>query len=196
VGLVLRRIVPVFALLGVLVAGCDSGPGGGTTPPAPGAGPAGTVDPGDGEDSSGSPSPVPTIGVPSDACRLLDEAGIARAAGAATATGKATSQGPFRSCEYTVKMQDGPTGQLFLDVADQRTRQLYDVATSDVPVTELSVGGLKASYDPTNGKVYVLTTRAFFSIQLPTNIGKLTTADGLATAATDLATQVVDRIGG
>jgi hypothetical protein len=193
----LRRIVPVVALLGLLAACDSSSSDGGSAPPTLAGGPNNTVQPGDGDDVSNGPSPPgPSIGVPADACRLLDTANVARVVGAATATGKASSQGPFRSCEYTVKTQDGTTGQLFLDVADQRMQQLYDVATQGVQTSDLSVATLKASYDPANGKVYVLTGKAFFSIQLPANFGSLTNADGLRAAATELATEAVALIGG
>jgi hypothetical protein len=194
----LSRLAPLLAALLVPLAAC-SGPlsdDDGIAPPAAGTGSGTPVAPGQGDDSSVSPTaPGPTLGVPADACKLLSGDEVVRAVGGKDTTTKATTQGQIRSCEYRVTTESGAAGSVFLDLTDQRAQQLYDIATSGVQVSQLSVGGLKASYDPSTGKVYVLTAAAFFSLQLPINLGSLTTADGLRHAAEELATAAVIRIG-
>jgi len=191
-----RRIAPLALLLlaPVLVTACDSAqpnndasnPPGDSTSSAPGTG----------DDVSTAPTPAgPPIGVPTDACRLLDAGNVAHLVGGKQATGKPSAQGPFRSCEYTVSSETSGPASVFLDVADQRTQQLYDLATGGVKITPLSVGALKAGYDTSTGKIYILTSKAFASIQLPLGFGSLTTPDALQTAAEQLSQQAVHRIG-
>lgn len=196
-----KRLAPLPAVLAALVvplAACSGSPvsDDGIAPPAA-DGSATPVAPGDGEDGTVSPTPPgPTIGVPADACRLLDVGEIVRAVGAKDATAKASTQGQIRSCEYKIVTESGAGGSLFLDVTAQRPEQLYDLATQGVQTVDLSVGARKGSYDPSNGKVYVLTRGAFFSLQLPTDLGTLTSPDGLRHAAEVLAGAAVIRIGG
>jgi hypothetical protein len=197
VGRVLSRAAPLrraaLAVVGAaLLAGCDGSAGSGqAAPPAA----SGSVAAGTGDDTSNSPTSAgPPIGVPTDACRLLDPADVARVVDAKQAQAKSSTQGPIRSCEYTISSTSGGTASLFLDLSDQRPAQLYDVATTGVPVTTISVGALKASFDPTSAKVYVLTVNAFFSLQLPTSLDTLASTDQLRSAAEELASAIAARL--
>jgi hypothetical protein len=188
------------ALLGVLLvlAGCAASPApddGDATPSA--SEPTATAAPGDGsDDASGGPSPTGSpIGVPANACRLLDAVTVARLAGGKDAVATPSTQGPFRSCAFRVTAESGAGGTVYLDVSDQRTAQLYEVATAGAQLSELPAIGTRASLSPATGKVYVLTSHAFFTLTLPTDLGALSTRDGLRSAAEELAGDVVTRIG-
>jgi hypothetical protein len=193
---VLTRFVLLGALL--VLAGCAGSPApedSDATPPA--SEPTGTPATGDGsDDASGGPAPAGSpIGVPADACRLLDAVTVARLAGARDAVATPSTQGPFHTCAYRVTAESGAAGTVYLDVSDQRAAQLYEVATAGVQLSELPAIGTRASLSPATGKVYVLTSHAFFSLALPTNLGALSTKDGLRSAAEELAADVVTRIG-
>jgi hypothetical protein len=189
-----------FVLLGALfvLTACGGSPpadDGDTSPPS--AVPTTGVAPGDGpDDGSGSVTPGGTpIGLPADACQLLDPITVARLAGGRQATGKSSAQGPFHSCEYRVTPESGAEASVFLDVSDQRAAQLYEVATAGVQLSALPAIGTRASLSPDTGKVYVLTSHAFFTLALPPTFGALTTKDGLRTAAEQLAAAIVSRLG-
>jgi hypothetical protein len=186
----------LMALSGV--AGCTSPPDGDESavtlsPPAP----AGTQTAGDGSDE-GPDTSLPAsspIGLPADACRLLDPVTVARLAGARQAIGVSSAQGPFRTCEYRMTTESRASASVFLDVTDQRTQQLYELATRDAQLALLPAVGSRASLSPATGRVYALTSSTFFTLGLPTGFGALSSPDGLRTAAEQLATAVVARLG-
>lgn len=187
-----------FVLLGALfvLAGCARSPVPDDLDATPSV-PEGTVTAGDGsDDSTGGPSRTGSpIGVPADACRLLDPVTVARLAGGRHAAARPSSQGPFHSCAYRVTTESGAAGTVYLDVSDQRAAQLYDVATAGAQLSDLPAIGIRASLSPSTGKVYVLTSRAFFTLALPTDLGALATRDGLRSAAEELAGDVVTLLG-
>jgi len=145
--------------------------------------------------SSSAPPPASPIGVPANACTLLDPVTVARLAGAKAAVPTPSNQGPFHSCAYRVSTEAGASGTVYLDVSDQRAGQLYDVATAGVQLSELPAIGTRASLSPATGKVYVQTTRAFFTLGLPITLGSLSTPNGLRTAAEELASTIAARLG-
>jgi hypothetical protein len=192
-----RRIAPLALLLfaPALVTACDGGdrPGGAaSSPPGAASGPGtGGSTPG----SSAAPtSSGPPVRLPTNVCPLLDGGTVAHLVGGSGATGKPSTQGPFRTCEYTVSSQHSGPASVFLDAADQRAQQLYDLATGGVTVTPLSVGAVKAGYDVSTGKIYLLANGAFLSIQLPLGFGSLTTLDALQSAAQGLSQQAMDHL--
>lgn len=191
-----RRIAALALLLltPALVTACDSGSRPGPAPGSLGSAPAS----GGGAPGSGSAAPTPTgppVHLPANVCGLLDAATVARLVGGSGATGKPSTQGPFHSCEYTVSSQHSGPASVFLDAANERAQQLYDLATGDAKVTPLPVGALKAGYDTSTGKIYLLLNGAFLSIQLPLGFGSLVTLDALQSAAQGLSQQAVDHLG-
>jgi hypothetical protein len=163
------------------------------SPTAPGM----TQAAGDGSDEApGSSQPTGSpIGLPADACRLLDPVTVARLAGARQAVGTPSAQGPFRTCEFRMTTESLATASMFLDVTDQRTQQLYDLATQGAQLSVLPAVGRRASLSPATGRVYALTSSMFFTLGLPTGFGTLSDPDALRTAAEQLATAVVARLG-
>jgi hypothetical protein len=156
-----------------------------------------TQDAGDGSDDppdSSGPTSSP-IGLPADACRLIDPVTVARLAGARQAVGVSSAQGPFRTCEYRMTTESRAAASMFLDVTDQRTQQLYELATQGAQLSVLSAVGSRASLSPATGRVYALTSSTFFTLGLPTGFGSLANPDGLRTAAEQLASAVVARLG-
>jgi len=156
-----------------------------------------TTQAGDGSDEApGSSLPTGSpIGLPADACRLLDPVTVARLAGARQAVGLPSAQGPFRTCEFRMTTESQATASMFLDVTDQRTQQLYDLATQGAQLSVLPAVGRQASLSPATGRVYALTSSTFFTLGLPTGFGVLSNPDALRTAAEQLATAVVARLG-
>lgn len=189
----LTRFVLLAAVL--LTAGCtphqaeeDTGPS------APVSAPSTTTS--GGTDDTTGPTPAGTpIALPANVCTLLDQVTVARLTGARAATATPSNQGPFHSCAYRVTTESGAAATAYLDVSDQRAAQLYDVATAGAQLSDLPGIGTRASLNPSAGKVYVLTTRAFFTLTLPITLAPLATPDGLRAAAQDLATTLAARLG-
>src|SRR5262249_40317765 len=193
-----------FVLHGALLAGlsgltgCGGSPPADDGPPAPlPTAPAVTTTPADPTDDGSTPSrpSESPVGPPPDACRPLDSVPGAGLAGAKEGVGVPTAQGPFRSCEYRLTAESGATGSVFLDVSGQRIEQLYEVATEGAQLSELAAIGTRAGFSPATGKVYVLTSHAFFTLALPRSFDGLATPDGLRSAAEQLAIAVVARLG-
>jgi hypothetical protein len=158
--------------------------------------PATTQDAGGSDEAPGSSRPTGSpIGLPADACRLIDPVTVARLTGARQAVGLPSAQGPFRTCEYRMTTESRAAASMFLDVTDQRTQQLYELATQGAQLSLLPAVGNRASLSPATGRVYTLTSNAFFTLGLPTDFGALSSPDGLRTAAEQLASAVVARLG-
>ncbi len=166
------------------------------SPSVPSTSPAISDGSDDGSDDGGSATPTGTpIGVPANVCLLLDPITVARLAGGKEAVARPSSQGPFHSCAYQVTTEKGATGTVYLDVSGQRTTELYDLATAGAQLSDLPAIADRASLSPATGRVYVLTSHAFFALTLPTDLGTLSTKDGLRAAAEELSRDVVARIG-
>jgi hypothetical protein len=196
---VLTRFVALGAALAA--TGCSAAPtpgSTGSTPPASATSTASAAASGDdgADDTSATAAPTGSpIGVPGNACLLVDPVTVARLAGGRNAVATASNQGPFRSCAYRVSTEAGTGGTVYLDVADERIAQLYDVATADAQLSDLPAIGVRAGYSPSTGKVYVQTSRAFFTLTLPTGLDALSDPDRLRSAAESLAAGIVARLG-